>query len=195
MALLTVRPTKFDEDVARQIAHHTNRPVEGVAKVLTWGADEHVVVAAAMLGWLFARRSSEPKRRMGTHLLACAVATVAMPHLLKALFDQERPDRREIRGHRHGIPFSGKPNDAFPSGHALHVGALASAATLMPARARNLVWITGGVLVATRIVLLAHWVTDVVAGVALGVASERVIRRITKPLPLKAWGSQRSSRP
>jgi undecaprenyl-diphosphatase len=191
MALLTVHPTKFDEEVARQIARHTNGSIEGGAKAVTWGADEHVVVAAAALGWLLTRRSSGPARSLGTHVLACAVATAALPHLLKAVIDQKRPDRCEVRGRRHGVPFSGKPNDAFPSGHALHVGALASAATLVPARARHLAWAAGGLLVATRIVLLAHWVTDVLAGLALGVASERMIRRLTRPLPLKKWPSPR----
>jgi undecaprenyl-diphosphatase len=184
MALLTVRPTEFDRGVAREIARHTNGAIEIVAKVVTWGADEHVIIAAAALGWLLTRDSSVPTRRMGTHVLACAVATAALPHLLKAVIDQKRPDRCEVSGRRRGIPFSGKPNDAFPSGHALHVGALASAATLLPARGRNLVWAVGGFLVGTRIVLLAHWVTDVLAGLALGVALERLMRRATRPLPL-----------
>jgi undecaprenyl-diphosphatase len=191
MAPLTVHPTKFDEEVARQIARHTNRSIEGAAKVVTWGADEHVIVVAAALGWLLTRWSSGPARSLGTHVLASAVATAALPHLLKAAIDQERPDRCEVRGRRHGVPFSGRPNDAFPSGHALHVGALASAATLLPARARNLAWAAGGLLAATRIVLLAHWVTDVLAGLALGVASERIIRRVTKPLPLQKCAAQR----
>jgi membrane-associated phospholipid phosphatase len=191
MAPLTVHPTKFDEAVARGIARHTNGAVEAVAKVATWGADEHVIVAAAALGWLFTRRASEPAQRLGTHVLACSLATAALPHLFKALIDQERPDRCEVRGRRHGIPFSGKPNDAFPSGHALHVGALASAATLLPAKARNLAWVAGGLLVTTRIVLLAHWVTDVLAGLAVGIACERVIRRMTRPLPLKKAASSR----
>jgi membrane-associated phospholipid phosphatase len=197
MALLTVRPTKFDEEVARQVARHTNRSIEGVAGVVTWGADEHVIVAAAVLGWLLTRRASEPARRMSTHVLACAVVTAALPHLFKAVIDQQRPDRCEIHGRRHGVPFSGKPNDAFPSGHALHVGALASAATLLPAKVRNAAWAAGGLLVATRIVLLAHWVTDVLAGLALGIASERVIRGMTRPLPLKGCpaGTKRMTPP
>ena len=63
----------------------------------------------------------------------------------------------------------------------MHVGALASAATLLPPRYRNAIWTAGAVLVTTRVVLLAHWLTDVVAGLALGVGVERGIRLITKP--------------
>jgi undecaprenyl-diphosphatase len=85
-----------------------------------------------------------------------------------------------------GIPLSGKAEDAFPSGHALHVGALASAATLLPPKVRDADWVAGTVLVmTTRIVLLAHWFTDVVVGLALGVGVERGVRYLTKPAPVR----------
>jgi hypothetical protein len=79
----------------------------------------------------------------------------------------------------HGVPFSGKPLDAFPSGHAIHVGALASAATVLPPAKRNLAWSIGAGLVLTRIVLLAHWTSDVIAGLAIGTAVEQLLRRWT----------------
>jgi membrane-associated phospholipid phosphatase len=185
MALITVRPTQFDKDMARGIARNTDVPIEHAAKILTWGADEHLLIAAAAIGWLLTRTSEERVRRLSTHLLVCSLSTAVLPHILKALIDQQRPDRRTIRGHWRGIPLSGKSLDAFPSGHALHIGALASAATLLAPKVRNLVWTTGTVLVGTRIVLLAHWFTDVLAGLGLGVAVERVIRCMTRPLPMR----------
>jgi membrane-associated phospholipid phosphatase len=33
--------------------------------------------------------------------------------------------------------------------------------------------------VATRVLLLAHWTSDVVAGLAIGAAMERLLRRFT----------------
>ena len=42
-----------------------------------------------------------------------------------------------VHGPRRGIPRSGKPYDAFPSGHAMHVGAVASAVSWCPARCRD----------------------------------------------------------
>jgi membrane-associated phospholipid phosphatase len=184
MALITVRPTQLDKDIARGIARYTDVPVEESTEVLTWGADEHLLIAAATIGWLLTRRSEEPLRRLSTHFLVCSLSSAVLPHILKAFIDQERPDRRTIRGHWRGVPFSGKSEDAFPSGHALHVGALASAATLLPPKTRNLVWAVGALLVGTRVVLLAHWFTDVLAGLGLGVILERLMRRMTKPTPI-----------
>jgi undecaprenyl-diphosphatase len=181
MALLTIRPTRIDEDVARAVAAHTDRRIERNAKFLTWGADEHVLLGLAALGWLLTRRSGEPYRKFGDHLLVCSLSTALLPHLMKALINQERPDRLTVEGHLRGVPLSGKAEDAFPSGHALHIGALASAATLLPAPWRDLIWTAGAALVTTRVVLLAHWLTDVIAGLGLGALLERGIRPFTKP--------------
>jgi membrane-associated phospholipid phosphatase len=186
MALLNVQPTRLDEAIAREVAAQTNPPAERVTKALTWGADEHVLLALAAVGWVLTRTSPDPARRFGTHILACTLTTAVLPHLMKLFIDQKRPDRLTIKGHLRGIPLSGKSDDAFPSGHALHVGALASAATLLPPRYRNTIWAVGTVLVTTRIVLLAHWFTDVVAGLALGVGVERGMRFVTNPKPLRA---------
>jgi membrane-associated phospholipid phosphatase len=57
---------------------------------------------------------------------------------------------------------------------------------LLPAKARDFVWAVGTVLVATRVVLLAHWLTDVLAGLGLGIALERVMRWLTRPIPVRA---------
>jgi membrane-associated phospholipid phosphatase len=186
MPHVTIRPTQIDKDVARAIARHFDPRIEQSAEALTWGADEHALIAAAAVAWLLTRQSNEPVRRLTTHVLACSLAAAVLPHLMKDVIDQERPDRLTIRGHWRGVPWSGNSTDAFPSGHALHVGALASAATLLPAKARDLVWAVGTVLVATRVVLLAHWLTDVLAGLGLGIALERVMRWLTRPIPIRA---------
>lgn len=185
MALFRIGPTQFDEDIARSVARHADRGVERSAKALSWGADEHLLIVAAAVGWLLTRNAEEPYRRLGTHILLCTISTAVLPHIFKSLIDQERPDRRTIRGHWRGVPFSGKPDDAFPSGHASQIGALASASTLLPPKARNMVWATGAILAGTRVVLLAHWCTDVLAGLGLGVAVERSLRRLTNPQPLR----------
>jgi undecaprenyl-diphosphatase len=179
MALFRIRPTGADVEIAEWISDHASPEVEQIAKFLTWGADEHVICALAASWWLYCRHRGARHRIDSNHILLTTVAVTLLPHLLKSIFDQKRPDRLMIRGHVHGVPFSGKPLDAFPSGHAIHVGALASAATVLPPAKRNLVRSIGVGLVLTRIVLLAHWSSDVIAGLAIGAAVERLLRRWT----------------
>ena len=176
MSLLTVKPTKFDERIARTVARKTNRRAETVARGLTWGADEKILMALAAAGWALSRTQGEPLRRAGNHALLVAATASMFPHLLKTVFDQTRPDRKTVLGHVHGISFSGKRRDAFPSGHALHMGALASAAGPLPAGPRWAIRALSVSLCLTRIVVLAHWASDVVAGFAIGAALERTLR-------------------
>lgn len=179
MALIRIKPTRADVAIADGIAARTGRPAEHVAKALTWGADEHVLCALAFGWWLYARTRDTSVRRASDHILLTTLAASALPHALKTVFDQQRPDRLTALGHLHGIPLSGRRLDAFPSGHAVHIGALGSAATVLPPAQRNAVWAVGGALVLTRIVLLAHWASDVVVGLAVGAAVERLLRFVT----------------
>jgi membrane-associated phospholipid phosphatase len=133
-----------------------------------------LVLAAA--GWVASRGCGEPLRRAGNHAVLVTVAASLLPHGMKLLFDQTRPDRKTVLGHVHGVSFSGKRRDAFPSGHALHMGALASAAGALPAGPRRAIRALAVALSLTRLAVLAHWASDVVAGFALGAVLERVLR-------------------
>jgi undecaprenyl-diphosphatase len=173
---VTVRPRGADIAIADAITRNTRPAAEAVARALTWGADEKVLLALAAAGWLASRGRSDALRRAGNHALLVTVAASLLPHGLKAVFDQTRPDRRTVVGHLHGVSFSGKRDDAFPSGHALHMGALASAAGALPARPRRAIQTVAVGLSLTRILILAHWASDVVAGFALGALLERLLR-------------------
>lgn len=175
----TVRPTKADVQIARAIARRTSPTPEEISEAVTWGADEHILCGLAIAWWTWSPRKSPDQRRSSNHVLVTAIAAAVTPHILKTCFDQIRPDRKTVVGHIHGVPLSGNAYDAFPSGHAMHVGALASAATRLPSAQRNAIWAVGAALVATRVVLLAHWTSDVLAGLALGAILERGMRLLT----------------
>lgn len=179
MALVTIRPTNADVAIANAISAHTGPRTEKIAEAATWGADEHILCALVLGWWLHTRNGSARQRRMGNHILLTTIVASALPHGLKTVFDQERPDRRTVRGHWRGIPFSGKRLDAFPSGHAVHIGALASAASVLPDQQRVAIWSAGAALVLTRVILLAHWTSDVAAGLVVGALVERLLRPIT----------------
>jgi undecaprenyl-diphosphatase len=94
--------------------------------------------------------------------------------------DQQRPDRR-IHGRRHGVPKSGRAYDAFPSGHAVHVGNLASVIARLFPRWRWIAWGAGSAVATARVLLLAHWLTDVIVGLVVGIGLERLVRIISPP--------------
>jgi membrane-associated phospholipid phosphatase len=172
MALLTIRPTRLDCAIADFAEARATPRREGALQLLTYAADEHVLFAVSLGFWLLSRGMAAPQRRAASYLALNVAASAVLPHILKALVDQQRPDRR-VRGRRHGVPVSGKAYDAFPSGHAVHIGALASAVSRYFPRWKRVAWTFGGGVATTRILLLAHWTTDVLAGLALGAAVER----------------------
>lgn len=173
---VTVRPTAADVAISHAVARNTAPAPEEVAHTLTWAADEKVLLVLAAAGWLASRGCSAPLRRAGNHAMLVTVVASLLPHAMKTLFNQTRPDRRTVIGHLHGISFSGKREDAFPSGHALHMGALASAVGALPAGPRQAIRTVAVGLSLTRIVALAHWTSDVLAGFALGAVLERLLR-------------------
>jgi membrane-associated phospholipid phosphatase len=124
------------------VARHTNRSIEQAAQFATWAADEHLLLPLALGLFVATQLCAEAARRHGNHVLLTAVVTAALPHVLKRLFSQYRPDRLTIRGHLHGVPLSGKRLDSFPSGHAIHIGAIAPAASQLSPKKRNAVWVS-----------------------------------------------------
>ncbi|HJU29711.1 MAG TPA: phosphatase PAP2 family protein [Candidatus Binataceae bacterium] len=159
--------------------------MESAGKVITFGADEKPLLAGAVLYWLYSRTFATSARRIAgaDHMLACVAVSAAVPHLLKLFINRQRPDRKLMHGlPRHGIPHSGNPKDSFPSGHAMHLGAIAAVLTRTASRpVAAISWIAALALASTRLLLLAHYVTDVLSSLAIGAAIESMVARITKP--------------
>lgn len=124
------------------------------------------VVATAL--WLWHRGAPRPA--------AWAVATITFGGLLnlaiKGIVDRARPDLPH--------PVAWAPGASFPSGHAMGaaLGACILVLVALPflrtLTARILLWVAAAVVMVfvayTRVALGVHWTSDVIAGVALGVA-------------------------
>jgi hypothetical protein len=127
-APIQLPPSGLDKLLARGVADHTARPVEKFLKAATWLADEKVLLSAAALFWLSSRRGrGRSLQQCADQIWVSAVISSALPHVIKLFVARERPDRTVVHGVRHGVPRSGNVWDSFPSGHALHLGALAAA--------------------------------------------------------------------
>jgi len=145
-------------------------------------ADEKAVLALAGTVWFASRvlRGGGPDQREADRLLCSAIVAGAVPHLFKALVDRKRPDR-SVKQPRNGVGKSGNAWDSFPSGHALHLGAIAGPLIrLAPPRIRSLVWPAIVTLAASRVFVLAHYASDVLAGFAMGSGLDYAIQRLLR---------------
>jgi len=152
-------------------------------QIMTWLADEKILIGVVGLFWLTAhlRAGRKEVRREANRMMLSVTIAGLLPDLFKYLVNRKRPDRELVHGPRHGIPRSGEAWDSFPSGHALHVGAIAGPLSrLTPKRARPLVWAGLLGLAGTRIMLLAHYASDVLAGLVLGATLSKAVRKLTK---------------
>ena len=156
------------DDAARRLAGDLRATASvDVAKVLTWIGSLPVVAAAVLVSaaWsaMRGRRGDVPA------LLAGLVLSYVAVHVSKAAYDRMRPPGALID----------TTLSSYPSGHALYsVGLVACAVVLVRGGVGWIARIAGvgiaaGLVVvvcATRVYLSAHWLSDVLGGVALGAA-------------------------
>ncbi|GIH26504.1 phosphatase PAP2 family protein [Acrocarpospora phusangensis] len=161
----------FDQRVAENLhAYAVNNP--GFAGFMNFwtelfGPLAWRVVIALTAVWLYVRG----RRRLAAWAVATVVAGGMLVVAVKELVGRARPVLPE--------PVASATGNAFPSGHALNatLGAGILLVLFLPAlkgAARTLAWLAAGFLAVsvgfTRAALGVHWVSDVVAGLILGVA-------------------------
>jgi membrane-associated phospholipid phosphatase len=175
-APIKLRP--FAADVAiSQACLRATPAVEQPLRAMTWLADEKIMLGAVGVFWAATRLSpSRPLRREADAMLCSVLIAGVVPDVFKYLVRRERPNRALVRRHDTRIPRQGNAWDSFPSGHAIHLSAIAaSAQRLVPRRWRAPLWSGLGALAATRVLLLAHYPSDVVAGWGIGALINRVV--------------------
>lgn len=160
----------LDVRISRWVAGRMPAPAEWAARPFTWAGGiavtPVVAVAAAALLW-------HARRRADAVLVAASLVGVQiLVAVLKASFERSRPDA----GSAIPLPHS----YSFPSGHAATAAALYGALTVLAVEqartraARIACTVTGAALVlaigASRVILDVHYLSDVLAGFAVGVA-------------------------
>jgi membrane-associated phospholipid phosphatase len=179
--LVTLPPSRPDLELSRAVARAATPRSEKATQLLTWLADEKIMLGAVALFWLDSRlRNRAPQLRCEADQMLLAVAAAgALPHVFKRMIDRKRPDRVVVHGRRRGIPRSGNAWDSFPSGHALHIGAIAGPLLrVVPRQARAPLGAGLLALAASRIWLLAHYASEVAAGLLLGAGLGKVVQKL-----------------
>jgi undecaprenyl-diphosphatase len=176
-APIKLRPLAADVAISRTCLRVTSPAVERPLRLVTWLADEKIMLGAVGVFWAATRFSpSRPLRREADQMLCSVLIAGALPHLFKYLVRRERPNRALVRRRNTRVPRLGNAWDSFPSGHAMHLSAIAaSAQRLVPKRWRAPLWSGLGALAATRVVLLAHYPSDVLAGWGIGALINRAV--------------------
>jgi membrane-associated phospholipid phosphatase len=167
---IDLRPMRADVAIARVCARSATPAAQRALQRITLLADERALLAVGVAIWIGTRcGKSRPQKREADRMLGSLVIAGALPHLFKAVVRRRRPNRSVVKGPRRGIPRSGNAWDSFPSGHAVHLGAMAGPLRrLSPDWLRPMVWPGLASLAVTRILLLAHYPSDVLAGWGIG---------------------------
>ena len=157
-------------------------------RILTdFGKDEYVL--AVLAGLLIAVAIVSPALRgiqrslllgLGTRLqfIFCAVAVSNLvTEVLKYCIGRGRPFVGGEANAFHFSHFAGNPAYySFPSGHATTAFALALAVSAVWPQARVAMAVYALIIAATRLVLLAHHPSDVVAGAMVGIVGAMFVR-------------------
>lgn len=176
-APIKLRPFATDVAISRACLRAASPAVERPLRVVTWLADEKIMLAAVGVFWAATRFSaSRPLRREADQMLCSVMIAGVVPDLFKYLVRRERPNHALVRRHDTRVPRLGNPWDSFPSGHAMHLSAIAaSAQRLVPRRWRAPLLGGLGALAATRVMLLAHYPSDVIAGWGIGALISKAV--------------------
>jgi membrane-associated phospholipid phosphatase len=158
------------------------------ARILTdFGKDTYVLLLLAVMFFalvLVAPAAREPLRgrllefAVRLQFLFCAVAVpLTAGELTKWVVGRGRPFVGGKANPFNFTPFAGtEAHASFPSAHSITAFALAFAVAAAWPRARGVMIAYALVIAATRLVLLAHHPSDVVAGAVIGIVGALVVR-------------------
>src|SRR6266403_1418541 len=139
-----------------------------------------ILVALALMTPRWRGSSRSPLLSLGTHLqfvFFAVLVSVLASELIKWIVGRGRPF---VGGHANAFNFSHfagtEGYSSFPSGHATTAFAMAFAVAAIWPRARIAMIVYALVIAATRLVLLAHHPSDVVAGALVGITGAMFVR-------------------
>jgi YegS/Rv2252/BmrU family lipid kinase len=175
----------LDRALSKPLADWTSGrdTVRDVLRVVELGTGTIAAVVATLV--VAALLWSQAHPRAAAYAVGVMAATIPSVHLLKQLFDRDRPGWQS--------PIGGLDNAAYPSGHAAYAAALAGVlvviVTMLVRRAGMRRLFVGLLLVvplligANRLLLGRHFVTDVAGGLLLGAFFVLLALAIYSPLP------------
>ncbi len=158
---------RLDSSAARFGATRLSPATERLFKIVTQFGGTWVVVALAVVVLVIEHRRV-PSRKIVWFFLVAIGGTVAITNLVKVLVDRARPDIARLVG---------ASGPSFPSGHSSSAAVAYAAFALVLGRGQRrrvkallaaVAAVRAAAVATSRVLLGVHWLTDVIAGVALG---------------------------
>ncbi|HKY25537.1 MAG TPA: phosphatase PAP2 family protein [Gaiella sp.] len=164
----SARLVELDESAAQWGFDHASDLSDDGLKLVTTLGETWFVIAAAILLVVVDLARGRPTRWEAGYLAVVIVGQSVLTRTIKELADRVRPDLN---------PIAETLGPSFPSGHSAAAAAFYAAAALVLGRGRprlTRAMLAGGAVAITvavagsRVLLDVHWLSDVIAGVALG---------------------------
>ena len=158
---------RYDLSAARWGGKHATSASTRVLRDISLLGGTYAMIAVALLAAVTQYLRTRTKAVVA-FLAIVVIGQVLVTNLTKVLVDRARPDIHRLTG------FSGS---SFPSGHAATAAATFAAVALLVGRGRSRptkALLAAGAsaiavaVAATRVLLGVHWLTDVIAGLAIG---------------------------
>ncbi len=161
--------TELDQSLLRWFVDHREPWLTSVVRIVTTlgGSGLLIPLVLALGAWYWRRRQSlRPLALLG----AAYTGAFVLSHTIKALVDRARPPAL--------LAIGSYDSPSLPSGHATYAAAVWTMVAVVVAAGTTrrwpkvAVWVAAGAIIGTvgitRLYLAAHWLTDVVAGWAIG---------------------------
>lgn len=188
---------RFDRRIARGLRARVSKPWRRHMRQITdWAKGLHWIAFSALAygvaqAMIASMGESPALRRLSDFslaLLASLVLASAVLHTAKFLFGRRRP-RDDFEHGLYGLkPFAFDTQfDSFPSGHAMTIFCLAVVLSAALPAATPLFFLGALWLAMTRALLVAHFLSDVLIGAAMGVIAAYIILRFGFPSLAPDW--------
>lgn len=117
-------------------------------------------------------------------LASFAIGFILNDYLLKDLFARPRPiaDSEVLLAWQKSTGYKTPTGFSFPSGHSMASGACVVVLLYFYGKRAIFPAITGGLIALSRIYMCAHYPTDVLAGLLLGIVIAQIVLLVYKPI-------------
>ncbi len=168
-----------DKPLTLFLQNHKRDPYNDLFRFITHFGDAIYYVIAGIPLFLILRKRYQALAKKICYLFLTVAVSGIVADILKIIFGRSRP-KLLINDTIYGFDFFKFNSEyfSFPSGHSATAFGLATALSYFFPRARIPLFLCGALVAMSRLTLVAHYLSDTIAGGLLGVLIAVVLRRM-----------------